>query len=385
MKTKYKFIVFVLTILLIITLNGNVTNATSLALDEQVQQVQDKILESYNVNNLENHQDVKEYLLSHGYDYFVEQALNKKAINIKLSDLEPLVDDYVIFDSGELEEVYKLDEESDEPILPDEEIEISPEEREGLIKKYQLEIPETEEVVYDQNFLVERNKLTGVIDNVWYLTYIPTDTTFVVSVVNLGNDPLDRISGTIKKYNKSKDNWKAVSPVRNFSKASVNSGIVNTWTTARTAVSDYFEYKITVQENGSTWSYNNTGQVNKQRYNFYGGIFKKMSALGGERHHFVSNDALKRASYNSDNAPAIRMIYRDHLNTPSWGSSFESIKYRDKEFDLLNSKKYVELLQMEVDGLKAAKDSEGKYSNLQIKYINEVLEVLYLSELYFGI
>ncbi|MNF18844.1 hypothetical protein D3C80_2231900 [compost metagenome] len=49
------------------------------------------------------------------------------------------------------------------------------------------------------------------------------------------------------------------------------------------------------------------------------------------------------------------------------------------------SKDYVELLQMEVDGLKKAKDSEGKYKNLQIKYINEVVEVLYLSEKFFGI
>ncbi|OKP92287.1 hypothetical protein A3842_02430 [Paenibacillus sp. P3E] len=388
MKIINKLVIFVLVFFLVFSVKGSPTNATGSLLESEVHQ---NILEDFAVDNLEQHQDVKEYLLSHGYEYYLEQDLNlnQELMNKEQSDIQPAIDNYDLFDS-ETNESFAgdgdtNDGEIDEPVLPDEEVEISGEKREELIQKYQLDKPEVEEAGYDQNFLVKRDALTKAVSNVWLLSYIPTNTTFVVSVVNLGNDSIDRISGTIKKYNKSKDKWTAVSPVKNFSKASVNSGIVNTWITNRTSVSDYFEYKITVQEDGSTWNYNNTGQVNYQRYNFLGGIFNKMSALGGERHHFVSNDALKRASFNSNAAPAIRMLYRDHLNTPSWGSSLQSDIYRDKEFDLLNAKKYVDLLQMEVDGLKAAKDSEGKYKNLQVKYINEVVEALYLSEIYYGI
>ncbi len=115
------------------------------------------------------------------------------------------------------------------------------------------------------------------------------------------------------------------------------------------------------------------------------GAFKDVQALGGERHHFTSKDSLTAAGFNSNNAAAIRMMTNDHANTPSWGSGSAAILYRSTELALLREGKYREALQLAVDGLKAAPCSDGKYSNLQVKYYNEVVRALFLSELYFGI
>ncbi|WP_347488540.1 hypothetical protein ABDB91_15190 [Desulfoscipio sp. XC116] len=110
-----------------------------------------------------------------------------------------------------------------------------------------------------------------------------------------------------------------------------------------------------------------------------------MATKGGERHHFISKDSLSKAGFNTNTAPAIRMIYKDHLKTPNWGSGTSQKAFRAEELKLLNAGKYEKLLKMEVNGFKTAPDSEGIYSNLADKYYDSLIYALYLAEKYFGI
>ncbi|MNW50456.1 hypothetical protein D3C74_279090 [compost metagenome] len=262
--------------------------------------------------------------------------------------------------------------------------EFTEEEEAEIVKKYGLTKPEPYVKENIQNILVERKLSIGVPDKVWLLNYIHTDAGITVTVVNVGGTPLDRISGTLKKYNKSRDTWR-LAATHPFSKVLVNSGIVPTWLTGRQAVSDYFEYKVNVTRNGAVYSYDNIGKMDHQRYLFSAGPYNKMSALGGERHHFVSDKSLAITGFKAASAPAIRMMYRDHLNTPSWGTGAAAKAYRENEQRLLKNKQYEDVIRLEISGLKNAADSEGKVINLEQKYYSEVVSAILLTEKYFGI
>ena len=127
------------------------------------------------------------------------------------------------------------------------------------------------------------------------------------------------------------------------------------------------------------------GDHNQVRYNFVAGPYTSITANGGERHHFVASNSIYLTGWNTSTAPAIRMIYRDHLNTPNWGNGTTQTLFRSQEVSYLRAGQYQTLLQMEVDGLKASPDSEGTYSNLADKYYDQLIYSLYLAEQYFGI
>jgi hypothetical protein len=383
MKFK-KIIVLAITLLLLI---GGTPSYTSAAV--VFQQDQKSTFEYFTLDNLDQHQDVKDYIIAQGFEYYLNNGnlIDQSDLNaVNIYEMPTEEETSQSLEEEEFNELIELNETSE--LLQTVETEVLPEldseKRDYLIEKYNLEVPEVEKNNYDQNIFVERNTASNAILNVWYLTYLPTDTGLTIGIVNIGKDPIDKISGNLKKYDLSKSTWKSAL-TKTFNKIKANSGVVSAWATGKTAVSDYFEYKITVTDNGSTWNYDNLGKTNLQRYSFDANYYNKLSALGGERHHFVSNDALKKTSFKPNSAPAIRMLYADHVKTPSWGSSFDAKAYRDAEVNLLSNKKYEDLLQMEVNGLKAAQDSEGNYRNLQEKYLDQVVYTLYLSETYFGI
>lgn len=56
---------------------------------------------------------------------------------------------------------------------------------------------------------------------------------------------------------------------------------------------DWFEYDLKVTESGVTTTANNEGDIDPKRYYFVTGPYSSISALGGERHHFVSSSSLE--------------------------------------------------------------------------------------------
>ncbi|TVX94066.1 hypothetical protein [Paenibacillus agilis] len=257
---------------------------------------------------------------------------------------------------------------------------LSKERIDTIINTYDLNAPN----VLPNNTIYIVEKSATSVSNVWYLNYSTNQSGFIVSVVNVGSDAIDSISGSLKKYNKSDLNWVSAGST-SFSRTQINTGTVSTWVQPITAVSDYFEYNITVKEDASVWNYNNTGQTNYQRYSFEVGNYNAIQALGGQRHHFVSQFALASNGYNSNTAPTIRMMTADHRLTPNWGSSHSAQNYRATESQLLKDKQYRPLLQMEVDAFKLLPDPEGKFPRLSDKYMDALVVALDRYERLFGL
>lgn len=343
MFNKNKILVFITLLCFILTIG--VTSFASTNDNMFNTEIDNKhSLECFNVNSLNDYSDVKEYISNKGYNNITKKFASKT---------DKLVDKKTELD---------------------------------IAQRYGLVNPNNDDLDSDTFVLVDRKIVDGnyAIESVWYFRFYTKDTYFQIQVLNVGSDSLDVVSGTTKLYKLNRDTWNYATQ-RSFTKYNAYSGAVDTWYISKDAVKEKFEYNITVTEDGQKWYYNNIGVNNKTRYNFVAGAYSTMTANGGDRHHFVSSNALGSAGFNTNTAPAIRMMYRDHLNTPSWGSSSSAIAYRAQELSLLNAGKYEELLQMEVDGFYAEADSEGIYSSLASKYYDEMIDVLYLLENYFGI
>lgn len=266
---------------------------------------------------------------------------------------------------------------NDKVSLPD----VSDTELTRLESAYGLERPDTEILESNQDILIQRNQLQSVV-TVWYVTYFATNAGFTVNVNGVGSNSIT-FSGKLTNYRAAGYGWQADKSV-NFTKTTKANGIVYNWALPKTYVSDYFTYDIKATSNGTTYNYNRKDDY-YQRYNFAVGTYSGLTASGGERHHFVSKDALGKAKFNTNTAPSIRMITPDHAKTKSWGNSFESNNYRAKELELLNKKDYVELIRLEVQGFKTTADPSKKFSSLESKYYDALVQVILLTEKYFGI
>ena len=109
-----------------------------------------------------------------------------------------------------------------------------------------------------------------------------------------------------------------------------------------------------------------------------------MAALGGERHHFISQNTLSTYNYDVNKAYAIRMTHADHVLTSNWGSSTAAKNFRALESQYLANKQYKELIMLEVEDFTSKQDSYGR-ENLGTKYSPEIAAcAIYYQDL-FGI
>lgn len=319
------------------------------------------------MEQLDNHPDVKKYIQEQGYEATASDFVNKSKLK-------------------KFNELMQLQQESSDEIIVDDATESY------LSEKYQLKKPDYTDIKSDVVVLVKKTETqssdnlsaTAVIDNVWYLTYWTNPTSFQIDVLNIGDDPLDNILGTVYQKKLNSTTWTNGAQYT-FSKYNISTGVVTTWYIVRENVKEAFEYNLTVKEDGSVWNYTNAGEYNQVRFNFAAGPYSTITANGGERHHLVSQYALSTAGRNTNTAAAIRMTHFDHLKTPNYGSSAVTALFRAQEVTLLTQGNYEQLLQMEVNGFQGAIDPDGIYSTLADKYYDYLITALFLMEQYFGI
>ncbi|MBH0333016.1 hypothetical protein ABH14_25260 [Brevibacillus brevis] len=314
---------------------------------EQVQEAEQAQEETYteyiNLEDIRDHPDVLEFMIKHGYDKEVyENSLNEEIRSMSSQDSDrkyPEIEGY------------------------------TPEQVKDVYNRYDL-WPTEEIQNISEEVTVVRSKADNQIVGAWIITLSRnlvnwTDTKIYASVANFGSN-VTQVTGTITKYhlNGKNGNWVADRSVHIAQNLKGN-GVFYTWDTPIAAVKDSFEYDLVIVDKGIKHPRNSNGEKHPFRYNFDVEPYNKLAALGGQRHHFVSRDALSRGGYDSNLAPAVRMLVSDHYNTPNYGGA---TKYRDEELVLLNAGKFEELLEKEIQGFKDAKDSEEIYSNLFTKY-----------------
>jgi len=112
---------------------------------------------------------------------------------------------------------------------------------------------------------------------------------------------------------------------------------------------------------------------------YFGGL---KEAVGPEElegwvdvHHIPSREAIENSklyygnggSLDDGNTPAIIMDWGDHQLTGSYGASIEAITYRNRQKDLINSGKFMEALNMDIQ------DIRKKFGNKYDSYIEQAL------------
>jgi len=327
--------------------------------------------ESFNVEELDKHLDVKEYISTQGFEDDASNFVRENKIQ-KFNEITQLEQRSLEGSGNEI-----IDDETKEYIS----------QKYGLIKPDYTDVKSDVQVIVQKSSEMQSSdnvSTQAVIDNVWYLTYWTTPTGFQVDVLNIGDDPIDTIRGSVqqKKLNSTTSNDGGR---YSFNKSNVSSGLVTNWSTIRESVKEAFEYQITVVEDGFTFTYNNIGDYDQVRFNFAVGPYSALTANGGERHHFVSRDALSQSGWNTNTATAIRMTRLDHMQTPSYQNSTAAKLFRAQELSYLTAGQYEALLQLEVNSYQDTPDPDGIYNTLAKKYYEYISYALYYMELYFGI
>lgn len=237
-----------------------------------------------------------------------------------------------------------------------------------------------------EKIVVTRDIQTERISNVWYLNYSLTKDNLYINIFNIGFDPIDRIGATLYLYGIDGYNWKN-NPIttRTFVKTNVTNGNVFTWTIPSEYVKEKVEYIITINEDGYTYKYSNVDKDDLIRINSDAKSYSSLNAKGGERHHLISQSTLKKFGYSIYSAYCIRMTKKDHTLTGNYGNFSSSINFRKEEEELLKNKKYVELIQKEVNDLKNTNDPDGLSRNLADKYNDPLITCIFYYQKMFGI
>lgn len=320
-------------------------------------------LEGIKIEDIDNYPEIKEIIKEKGFEHLLETGTEKEEFlyeHLNLAQVETVS----MFNDLDQDRLNKIAD------------------------NLGLETPGKPQVIVEEFFLVKYPETDDLsIQNIWYLTYSADDTGFKINLLNIGFDRIDSITGYVALYRKNGTSWEDGGS-KSINKTNVGNGTVDHWQVNKTAVSDYFEYSLRVTEDGQTWSYDNKTGNRKylyQRYNFAAGPYGTMSASGGERHHLVSKDSLSAYRFNTNTAPAIRMMKDDHQKTPNWGSSIAANNFRAQEREFLRLGKYEELIKFETDAFKTISDPEEKFHSLAAKYNDYIVLCAYYYYDYFGI
>lgn len=173
------------------------------------------------------------------------------------------------------------------------------------------------------------------IPNNLYFAITPTSTGYQITFHNQGLDAISTINFTmtITTYEG------AYVTSKTATLTNVKPGNTTyTWTIAKSATIQETITLAGTGYDGETFILNGS----TVRYNFAGGQYGTMQALGGQRHHIPSSNALSTTGVLSTYKGAcIRMLTSDHYRTASYGSSTSAINFRNQEIALINSGKFL--------------------------------------------
>jgi len=83
------------------------------------------------------------------------------------------------------------------------------------------------------------------------------------------------------------------------------------------------------------------------RYNFVGGAYGRISALGGNVHHCPADSVSGITSYSG---PSVRMLIEDHKRTASYGGNPAYLK---KQKDYIQQGYFLKAQQMDIDYIRS--------------------------------
>lgn len=183
----------------------------------------------------------------------------------------------------------------------------------------------------------------------------PQASSFKFTISNVGIDTIDSVTLCWQLYDDITDKL-LITTQKTFTNVKVGN-TTYTWSRAK---SD------TVQERLELWGYAKDGSdsltiktVTNYRWNFVGGKYGSIKALGGQRHHMPSDSV---SPLSTNNGPCIRMLTADHKKTSSYGSSTSAVNFRKKEKAKIDEGKFLAAQQLGINDVKSLFGST-KYSN----------------------
>ncbi|MBP1566617.1 MAG: hypothetical protein J6A58_12805 [Oscillospiraceae bacterium] len=100
-----------------------------------------------------------------------------------------------------------------------------------------------------------------------------------------------------------------------------------------------------------------------------GGSYKEVKKHSDSETHEVHHMPADVISpIKTDDGPAIKMEKEDHRKTANWGSSSEAREYRAMQKELIDSGKFREAIQLDID------DIRGKFGNKYDGAISEMMK-----------
>ncbi|MFD1886527.1 hypothetical protein [Paenibacillus wenxiniae] len=142
-------------------------------------------LETFNVDQLDQYPDVKKFIYDNGYEDKLKKPNETSDEIIRKFNLQS----HTLGISAETEQ------------------EVGAEDAKRIMSAYGIEQPKNVVQNFEQFVIVERNNTiseqVASVSNVWYINYITTNAGFTVNVTNVGKDPLDSVSGVLRKFDLS--------------------------------------------------------------------------------------------------------------------------------------------------------------------------------------
>ncbi len=187
----------------------------------------------------------------------------------------------------------------------------------------------------------------------------PYSTYYKIGIINSGIDRLSSATLSIDLY----DNITGEhldSTTKSYTNVKVGTTYYNWYKSKSDTIEERIEVTL-VAHDGATYY----GSAETVRWNFKGGSYGTISALGGQVHHCPADSINGLTTYSG---PAIRMLTDDHKQTASYGSSTSARNYRASQKALIDDGNFDEAMQMDIDDIR---DNFGTKYN---KAIDEMIE-----------
>lgn len=218
------------------------------------------------------------------------------------------------------------------------------------------------EPVVDEEAEEEDSRSVSYVTNTLSGELIPGNDGVAVIFNNAGIDKISSVTFTISIYNYA--GGYVASKTHTLRKLSVGE-TAYTWLIAKSASVYETIYLSGTGEDGGEKYIFSTSTV---RYNFAGGRYGSMDALGGQRHHMPSTNALSSTGALSKNdGAALRMITSDHYQTASYGNTATAVAFRNKEITQINNGKFLAAQKLGI------KDVQNLFGTKYDKAINQMV------------